>query len=79
MVAQFCSAHDYGIVKLWINDEPAGEPVDLFNEKVAPHGPVSLGTHTLKKGRNTLTAEITGANPNAKPSYMFGLDYILLK
>ena len=79
VLAHLCSANDYGIVKLWINDEPAGEPIDLYNEHVAPRGPVSLGSHELNKGRNTLAVEIVGANPNARPAYMFGLDYILLK
>jgi len=46
---------------------------------VEPTDEIDLGSFTLKKGRNTLTAEIVGANEKAIKSYMFGLDYVLLK
>ena len=40
---------------------------------------LDLGGFELKKGQNTLTAEIVGANEAAIKNYMFGLDYLLVK
>jgi hypothetical protein len=73
-------ANDYAIVQLYINGKKAGEPIDLFNQRVVPTGPIDLGAFDLVKGKgNKLTVEIVGANDRAVKSYMFGLDYILVK
>ncbi len=79
ILAGFCTASDYGIVEIAVNDDPPGDPIDLYNDKVAARGPVSLGVHELRKGDNLLRIRIVGANPAAKPAHMFGLDYLLLK
>ena len=76
--AQMTKAPDYGIVQLWLDGAKLGEPIDLYHTSVVPTGEVSLGVRKLSKGRHRLTAEIVGANPSAKPAYMFGLDYLLL-
>jgi hypothetical protein len=73
-------ARDYAIVQLYVNGEKAGKPIDLFNEGVAPTGPIDLGAFDLAAGKdNKLTIEIVGANDKADKSYMVGLDYILVK
>jgi hypothetical protein len=72
-------ARDYGIVQLSLDSKKVGEPIDLYNPAVVPSGPISLGTHNLPEGRHKLTIEIVGANPQAKKSYMFGIDRIDLK
>lgn len=73
-------ANDYAIVQLYINGQKAGDPIDLYNNGVVPTGPVDLGRFELVKGKeNKLTVEIVGANEKAFKSYMFGLDYILVK
>jgi hypothetical protein len=72
-------AVDYGIVQLWIDDQKAGSPIDLFHDGVIPSGPLAVGTHQLAAGEHKLTVEIVGANPQAVKAYMFGLDQVLLQ
>jgi len=78
VVGRFVKAGDYGIVRLSINGK-AIEPIDFYHDGVILTRPLELGTFELKAGANRLTAEIVGANEKAIKSYMFGLDYILLK
>jgi hypothetical protein len=72
-------ARDYGVVQLYINGQPAGEPIDLYNDGIVATDELSLGEFNLQEGANTLTAEIVGANEAAVKGYMFGLDYIRLE
>jgi hypothetical protein len=76
--AQFTKAADYGIVQMWIDGKKLGDSLDLYNDGVIPSGEISLGTVELTAGDHTITAEITGANSNAK-GYMIGIDYVRLK
>ncbi len=78
LLAQFTKAVDYGIVQLSLDGEKLGEPMDLFHDGVMPTGEMNLGTRALSGGEHTLTVEITGANPQAVKSFMFGLDYVKL-
>jgi hypothetical protein len=64
---------------MYVNGQKAGGPIDLYNKGVTVTGEIDLGAIELKKGQNTLTAEIVGANDKAIKAYMFGLDYIILK
>lgn len=80
LYAVFTKAPDYGIHRLAVNGEPVKETFDLY--KKGPWGPtkeIDLGAFDLAKGRNTLTVTIEGANPEAKPAYMFGLDYLRIE
>jgi hypothetical protein len=79
VVGRFMKAVDYGIIQLAINGEKAGEPIDFYNDSVAPSPEIPLGTFDLKEGENELSATITGANDKAVKNYMFGLDYLRLK
>jgi hypothetical protein len=72
-------ARDYGIVQFSVNGQKAGEPVDLYNEKVTKTEPISLGTFELPAGEQKLTVEIVGANEKAEKLYMFGIDTVELK
>ncbi|MCX7867485.1 MAG: DUF2961 domain-containing protein [Limisphaera sp.] len=76
--ARFTRAPDYGIVQLFLNGAKLGHPVDLYAPAVLPFGPVPLGTNALAAGTHVLSVEIVGANPEAAPAYLFGLDYIRL-
>ncbi len=72
-------AKDYGVFDLAINGEKTRQSIDLFNEPdVISTGPISLGTHALKAGVNELKVTVSGANPQAVKSFMFGLDYLYL-
>jgi hypothetical protein len=77
--ARFTKAVDYGIIQLSINGQKAGEPIDFYSDRLTATPEIDLGEFELKAGQNTLTAEIVGANAKAKKSYMFGLDYLLIK
>ncbi|MBN2293541.1 MAG: DUF2961 domain-containing protein [Pirellulales bacterium] len=79
LTLKMTKAPDYAIVQLSLDGKKLGGPIDLYDPKVVPTGPVNLGTMDLSKGKHTLTVEIVGANPEAKKSYMFGLDCITLK
>ena len=72
-------ARDYGIVQLYLDGNKAGEPIDLYNPAVIPTEAVPIGTHTLAEGDHKLTVEIVGANEEAIPAYMFGLDYVVFE
>jgi len=79
LTMQLTKAIDYGIVQLYLDGKKLGEPIDLFNNGVVPTGVLDMGLHDLDAGQHTLRIEITGANEKAVKSYMFGIDYILLK
>jgi hypothetical protein len=76
--AAFTKAVDYGVHTITINGKEAAKDLDLFNNGVIVAPEQSLGTFDLDKGENTLKISITGANPQAIKSYMFGLDYLRL-
>ena len=71
-------AVDYGIVKLTLNGQVAGDPVDRYATGVS-HDVIDLGKFPLKEGINRLEVEIVGANENALKRHMFGLDYLKLQ
>ncbi len=79
VVVRLTGAPDYAKVQLYINGQKAGPERDLYRENVRALREMDLGAFDLKKGQNTLTAEIVGASEKAIKSYMFGIDYILLK
>jgi len=77
--AQFLRARDYGVHQLAINGSPIGEPIDFYNPDVNPSGEMDLGVFDLKAGQNLLAVTVVGANEQAVPSFMFGLDYLRLE
>lgn len=80
ILTRLTQAADYGIVQFSLDGKKIGDPIDLFNkDAVTATGEIDLGVHTLKLGRNVLTVEIAGANPDAIKRYMFGMDYLTLK
>ena len=78
VLAQFTRAVDYGMVQLWLDGHKLGQPLDFFHDGVIATGELDLGTQELTAGGHKLSVEITGANPNAVRSFMFGLDYVKL-
>ena len=77
--AKLTEADDYGIVSIAINDRVAAESIDLYGQAVKPTGPVSLGTHRLDSSGAVLKVTLRGRNKNAKPGFMFGIDFIYLR
>ena len=77
VLANVTKASDYAIVRLSVNGEQSKE-LDRFSRDVG-HDVVELGTFDLSEGANQLQVEIVGANPEAAPRRMFGLDYLKLE
>ncbi len=75
---RFLSAGDYGIHQVSINEQRAGAARDFYHDGVKPTDEMLLGEFELRAGQNRITVEVTGANANAKPGKMFGLDYLRL-
>jgi hypothetical protein len=79
VAAQLTKARDYGIVQLYLDGEKLDGPIDLYHPDVVPTAVLDLGKRTLAQGSHQLTVEILGANPQAEPAYMAGIDYIKLE
>jgi hypothetical protein len=71
-------APDYGVVGFRWDGKPLGGSVDLFGSKVSNTQELALGEVQISEGAHVLGVEILGANPDAKPGKMFGLDYLRL-
>jgi hypothetical protein len=76
IVGHLGHAADYGIHRMRINGKDLGTH-DFFGQGVEWKR-IVLGTVELPQGDAILEVEAVGANPNAKPGRMFGLDYLLL-
>jgi len=84
-----CQSPDYGRYRFFVNDPvdaanpvvadgtAVADPVDAYSPKLF-WTQTPLGVFELKKGDNTLTAEILEPNPNAAPGNLLGLDYVFL-
>ncbi|MGI8603488.1 MAG: hypothetical protein ACR2OZ_10880 [Verrucomicrobiales bacterium] len=73
-------APDYGVVRFRLDGELLSDKqIDLFGWNVTTTPLLTLGERQLSAGAHRLTVELTGANPEAVKSYMFGLDYVWLK
>lgn len=69
-------AKDYGIVKLSLDDQALGDPIDLYNSDVIPSGVLSFSKLSVTGRKHTLTIQIAGANPRADKAFMMAVDYI---
>ena len=78
ILTAFLYDREMGVVQLELNGEEIGESMDFYKPNLTPSGPVSLGVHELKMGENRLTVKMLGANPDAEPNHIFGIDYIKL-
>ena len=73
-------ARDYGIVRLLLDDQPLGEPIDLYNSPdVVTTGVLTFAEKRFASGKHRFTIEITGTNPSAVKQHMVGLDYVRLQ
>ncbi len=76
--AVLTKANDYAIVQPFVNGQKAGPPIDLYNTSVISTDLLPLGEFQLTEGEHNLTIEIVGANEEAKKSYMFGMDRLII-
>ena len=66
-------APDYGLIRLLLDDEPLGAPIDLYAPVVVPTGPILLDTIRLDPGEHRLTFRIVDKHP-ASRGFAFGID-----
>lgn len=77
--AAFTMARDYATVQPFLDGQPAGKPLDLYNyPDVIASGEFTLTTGPLEAGTHRFALAITGANPSAARAYMVGIDYLRL-
>ena len=79
VIARLTKNNDYAKVQLYINDQKAGDVIDLYANSVTPMDEIDLGEFDLRQGQNRLTVEIVGINEKAQKNYEFAVDYIKLK
>ena len=79
IVGAFTTANDYGIVQVSLGKQRLRERLDGYTERVGTTGPLELGILTLPAGEAELRIELVGKHDKAKPSHMFGLDYLRLE
>jgi hypothetical protein len=72
-------AKDYGIVQLLVDDQPVGDPIDLYETDVVTTGVLSFPKLAVQGKTHTLAVRIIGANPKAQPAYMCAIDYLRIK
>ena len=72
-------AVDYGIFEVALDGKKLLGPLDCFNDGVIHTGTMALGEAIdLTAGEHRLTFTVVGANKNALPGNMLGLDYVWL-
>ena len=76
ILTAFLYDREMGTVRFALNGADIGEPTDFYRPRLTPSGPTSLGVHQFNKGPNRLTVKMLGANPDAEPNYIFGIDYL---
>jgi hypothetical protein len=78
VLTAFLYDREMGTVQFALNGADIGEPMDFYRPRLTPSGPTSLGVHSFNKGENQLSVKMLGANPEAEPLYVVGIDYIKL-
>ncbi len=68
-----------GIVQVSIDDEPIGQPIDLYAASAqTATDPVQLGTRQLKAGGRRVRFTVTGTNPDSG-DYMLSVKAVVLR
>lgn len=79
LIAMLTKAHDYGVVRMQVDDQEPTAPIDLYHRPaVIRSGPISLGNYDLAAGRHQLRVTLQAPNPDATPRNMFGIDFLAL-
>jgi hypothetical protein len=74
--ANLTKAPDYGIVQFYLNGEAVGPEFNGYNSDGVITQEVNFGNHMLSEGENILSVKILGADEQAKPGNMAGIDWI---
>lgn len=73
---QFTKAVDYGMINIKINGNPVNGKFNGYLSQGVKAFHFPLGTHKLNSGKNTISIEITGKDPQANIGYMAGIDFL---
>ena len=76
--AHFTKAPDYATIAARVNDDAGIAKIDLYDPKVIPSGPVTLGRFNLPSGEATITFRITGKNEKSTNT-LVGIDALELR
>ena len=80
LILHATESHDYGVLRLTVNGQLAGEDVDTYAAKPGPCGPLELGVFKPVDGAFTLRAEVVGKNAKSeKTGTYFGLDCVVIR
>jgi Protein of unknown function (DUF2961) len=77
LVGYFTRAQDYGNIRLTLNGRVLAPVVHGYAPEVSPTGPISFGLVRMQAGRNDLTVEIVGKDPQShgySDGYLVGID-----
>ena len=74
--AQLTKAPDYGIIQFFLDDQAIGSRFNGFHMDGVITQQHNLGTQNLIKGEHILSIKILGADANAKPGNMAGIDWL---
>lgn len=77
--ANLTKAVDYGIIQLYINGIAVGPKFDGYMGSGVKAFEVDLGMQVLSEGENILSIKILGANKNAQPGNMAGIDFVTIE
>jgi hypothetical protein len=79
IVPGFTLGPDFARVKLALDDKPlyGDQPIDLYDPRVQPAKPISLGSLPLSPGNKKLTITVVGKNRGSK-GFVVGLDELRL-
>jgi putative membrane-bound dehydrogenase-like protein len=72
-------ARDYGIVQLSLDEQPLGDPIDLYEADVVTTGVLSFPKLSVTGRHHNLGVRIAGANPKADKAYMFAIDFLRIR
>jgi hypothetical protein len=73
----YSTAPPFGVIRLFVNGKPQGEPVNLFSPRVGIRSVVYEKIH-LREGSNDFTFTVEGKDP-ASAHYHFAIDRILVE
>jgi Protein of unknown function (DUF2961) len=77
LIVRFTDDATSGIFQLLINDQPIGQPIDLYSPVLKAADPIDLGIVTIPDGQPIMKITSTGKN-SASTNLNFGFDYLKL-
>jgi len=74
--ARLTQAPDYGIIQLYLDERPFGTEFNGYYAEGVRAVEVDLSSRVINAGEHILTVKILGADANAKPGNMAGIDWV---